>query len=457
MLFFLILPAGIYAQQTGGSSNHLKYLLDLNVFQTPLEKQLFADIASNKNVDYLSLYLSTPGSASFFRNAKQKIDAYLSVSDLLRQEEFNSRRLKKVYSEIHNSFLSKYVDNPTFGELFETGNYNCATATALYSLLLEKASISYNIRETPQHVYLVAAPETHNIVFETTAPGARVMELNEKAKNQYLEYLYSNKMISREEWNTADKNELFKKYFFNDALISKTELAGILYYNAAVNAMEKEHMKEAYVNFEKAYFLYPCQKIRYFVMISLASLLVEDKMKDDPEAYPYYLRFNDISNRDVSKSIFGNYFESIGKKLLFKNSDPAKYWTVYTTLISHVTDSSLKKDLQYVHYYDVAHYYSIKSKYDSALRYLDSVYAYNRNDLLIQELITNTLFDMMRGITNEKSAFDTLNTIFQRYPFVDKQSKLGEYYMYCLSRVAGLSFDKENKKKETSTSRSFMR
>jgi hypothetical protein len=446
----LILSATFFCSRSQPTSDALdksEYLFDLNVFKTSQEKQLFSEIASGKNIDYLNLFiLSDPSSNPVTETPKDKIETFFSSSDALHQQDFNAKRLKKVYSDIHNSFLNKYVDNPGFGELFSTGNYNCATATALYTLLLDKTSIAYNIRETPQHVYIVAAPETYNLIFETTAPGAKFLDLNEKSKNQFLEYLYNNKIISKGEWTSGDKNELFKKFFFNDSVINKRQLAGLLYYNAGVDAIGKENFNEGYKNFEKAYFLYPCQKIRYFVIISLASLLVEDKMKNDPDAYMYYLRFSDISDRDISKTMLGGYYDEIGQKLLFKSSDPQKYWQLYNRMIPHISDTTLRKDIQSAHYYNIAHYFSIKSKYDSSLLYLDSVYTYNKNDLLIQELITNNLLEVLRGITNEKKAYDSLNTIFKRYPFIDRQSRLGEYYFYCLSRVTVTAFQNDHKK-----------
>jgi len=185
-----------YSQDSTERQDQVQYLIDVNAFKSSSEKQLFSDIASGKNTDYLSLFaFSDPSTSSIVESVKQKMDNFQSASELLHQKDFTSKQVKKLYSEIHNSFLSKYIDNPGFGELFQNGNYNCATATALYTLLLDKTSIHYNIRETPQHVYIVAAPDTYNIIFETTAPGARFLDLNDKTKNQFLDYLYANKMI----------------------------------------------------------------------------------------------------------------------------------------------------------------------------------------------------------------------------------------------------------------------
>jgi len=229
-------------------------------------------------------------------------------------------------------------------------------------------------------------------------------------------------------------------------VIDKKQLAGILYYNAGVDASSKENFEEAYKDFEKAYFLYPSQKLRYFVMASLAGLVLEDKMKEDPAAYLYYLRFSEISNRDMARSLLKEYFETVCQKLLFKSSDPQKYQLTYKNIVSRVSDTAVKKDIRYIHYYNTAHYYDIKTKYDSSLLYLDSVFAYNKEDLLIQELITSNLLETVRSITDERKALNSLTEIFRRYPFVDRQGKLGEVYAYCLSQTASSAFQKDNKK-----------
>ena len=97
-------------------------------------------------------------------------------------------------------------------------------------MMLEETRLASGtpIREAPTHVYLVVSPGENDVVFETTAPGAPALELNEKTKSQYLEYLYSNKMISKDEWATKSHEELFRRHFYADEIVSPKELGSNL-------------------------------------------------------------------------------------------------------------------------------------------------------------------------------------------------------------------------------------
>ncbi|MFV0605748.1 MAG: hypothetical protein ACK5NK_07905 [Niabella sp.] len=114
---------------------------------------------------------------------------------------------------MHKAFLIKYIDNPRFSEIFITGNYNCATASALYAFILDKIGIAYQIRETPTHVYIVADPAGANVLFETTTPGMKSVQMNEKFQHEYLNYLQKNKIITEEEARNDKKSKVFEKYF----------------------------------------------------------------------------------------------------------------------------------------------------------------------------------------------------------------------------------------------------
>ena len=435
-----------YSQETDKEQKEL--VLNLNVFNSDEEKKLFANILNGKAVDYFQLMLLTDSdkSKASIDAYSNKVESFIQSKGWLEKKDLNSpKSIKKIYKDIHDAFFTQYVENPSFGQIFLNGNYNCATATALYAFLLDKLSIQYNIRETPQHVYIIAAPGTFDIVFETTAPGAMVYSYNDKMKNQYLEYLFNNKLISKEEWNNEDKNKLFEKYFYSDKLIKLHELAGLLYYNLGVTALQEQNYLKAYNNFEKSYFLYPQPKLKYFVSVCAGAMIYQSPMQDE-EKYPYYIRYTQIGNAETSKTLMLEYRQKISKKYLFQNTDRAKYFSIYHSVLAASKDSSLLKDLKYEHYHDMARYFSIKNSHDSSKVYIDSLYAFNPNDLLIQELITETVFKIVYNYSETKLAVAELKKFFAEYPFIKSNSRLQEYYMHMLAREVGMKYEKENHK-----------
>jgi hypothetical protein len=74
-----------------------------------------------------------------------------------------------------------------FSEIFTNGIYSCVTASTLYALIVDKLSVSYSIREVPNQVYIVAASEKSNMVFETTTPCSRAPQICDKVEQVHRE------------------------------------------------------------------------------------------------------------------------------------------------------------------------------------------------------------------------------------------------------------------------------
>jgi len=441
ILFFFYLPC--FGQELQDFSR-------LDIFSNRIEQQLFANLQSGQRIDYLSLFLVSDGNASrnnLLQEAQERIRGFTGSGDVnkLRQGA-NAKALKKLYKSIHDEFLSKYSENPSFGELFETGTYNCATASALYVLILDELSIKYSIRETPTHVYLVVSPGENDIVFETTTPGMATLVINEKTKEQYVEYLYSNKIISKEEWTTKDHEQLFREHFYPDKTVNSKELAGIIYYNRGVADMMKEKYKSAYANFEKAFYLYPHEKMRYFVSASIALYLVNAGDDDEERQADYYIRFAQIGNKELGSKMLLEHVDESAQKFLFKNPDPAKYRRIYQRMISGISDTAMIKGMKEVHYYHTAHFFEIKNQHDSSAIYLDSVYALNKSNLLVQELITSASANYLQSLAETEHAVDTVIWYFKKYPFLESNGRLKEFYVYCLTKEIARYYQKDKNK-----------
>lgn len=434
----LFLPLAIIAQDKPGD------ILQRPVFNNETEKKLFAEVVSTGSTDYCQLLINSTVAPAGFSLAKY--ESFIQSKDWFRnQRSFTGKELKKIYKDIHEAFFTKYTENPAFNEIFVNGNYNCVTASVLYALLLERLAVEYNIRETPTHVYIVAAPASHNVVFETTTPGITVYSLNEKAKTQYLEYLASNKIISREDLASGNKNELFDKHFYNDKPIAIRELAGLMYYNLGVAGLDAGDYRSAYRNFEKAYFLYPGTKLKYILGISVASILFNTDKISKEEKLPFLTRYLEIGSKENIKEVSAEFYQDASKQYLFQHPEPGKFREIYNTIVSAITDSAQLKDLRHDYYMDFAHYYSAKQASDTALIYLDSLYSLNKNNLNTQELIGLVLQDRVREIP-EKSAIDSLQYYFKKYPFAKSRNLLNEYLVYCLSRQVYNHYDSENVK-----------
>ena len=111
--------------------------------------------------------------------------------------------------------------------------------------------------------------------------------------------------------------------------------------------------------------------------------------EDEENKAEYLIRFSQVGNKDMGSKMIIEYVEDAAKKYLFTNPDPAKYRRIYQRMNTITADTALSRQIREVHYYHMAHYFDIKGKHDSTALYLDSLYALNKSNLLIHELITD--------------------------------------------------------------------
>ena len=423
-------------------------VLKLNIFSGDAEKKYFNEIAATGSTDLFQLML-VAGNANYSTTtstaAAERISTFIDQR-LQSGKQYSSKEIKKLYAEIHDAFFTKYVDNPAFAQIFSNGNYNCATASALYAVLLNKLNVEYSIREMPTHVFIVAAPSTYNVVYETTAPGAMIYQLNENVKKTYLEYLQKNKLIGQEELESGDRNALFEKYFYGNNAINLQQLCGLLYYNRGIEAVQQEDYVTAYKNFEKAYFLHPGLRMKYFVSTSLALNLYKATNLSEDEKITTLSRYMQVGDSAAAKEMIGDLFEKGSKKYLFQYPDMSRYVALYNSIVNVVKDSAFLRLARHDHYVDMAHYYSIKEELDSTRRYLDSLYNMNTSDLLVKEQITNTIYNVVRKLPQGKEQAAALKGYFKSYPFLATNNSLQDAYVFSLIMEIGSKYSTENEK-----------
>ena len=76
-----------------------------------------------------------------------------------------------LYYYTHRKLLKTYSEYPTIEETLVSGNYDCLTATAIYSILLNELSIEHAVVETNYHIYIIVNPDSEReLLIETTDP-----------------------------------------------------------------------------------------------------------------------------------------------------------------------------------------------------------------------------------------------------------------------------------------------
>jgi len=185
---------------------------------------------------------------------RAEIDAFV---DKMKRKQRRYKRetdyMEYVFYKVHNKFLKFYENYITFDEIFNSGNYDCVTGTALYAYIFDRLGYEVNIYESDYHVVLLIQLDNEKVLMEATDFMRGFVKGDEKVNERMAEY----RQVS--ENNTE---EYYQMNYKADRLINIKELAGLLYYNLAVKEYNEQNFVEALTFLEKAEYLYPSGRLK---------------------------------------------------------------------------------------------------------------------------------------------------------------------------------------------------
>jgi len=149
---------------------------------------------------------------------------------------------QSVFIYLHTHHLKTYSKHATtLLDIMRTQTFNCVSATILYNLLCADLGLETQAFETPTHVYTLFTQYDKRIMVEnTTSMGFNIIK-NLRNYSRYLARFYPE--------NQVLKIGLDRLYFHEQSKgrqINNTELLGLLAYNQAYLAREKNQFSKAY-------------------------------------------------------------------------------------------------------------------------------------------------------------------------------------------------------------------
>jgi len=427
--------------------------LDTTVFNSVFERKAFNSYADSSNPDPLKFFCAVSYKKGAYDNIRKSIDTIMN--DLLDEgiaKKPLKKKVKMIYKRVHEDMLKKYENNVIFNEILYSGEYNCVSATALYSEILDKTGIKYKILEQPDHVYIIVDPDNTSILMESTNPQKGVIIYDERFKKDYVKYLYSNKLIAKDEYINKSMDELFNEYMYSDAEIDKYELAGLHYYNRGSFFMEKEEFNDAAACYEKAYFLYPGSKtIAFLYYMALSNVLNNEAAGNDFHGKTLAKYVNINIHDDVVMQSSVDFFKSVLNTLIVERSAPEKGQRYYSEFISFISDSVNTQEFTFNYYFINGYYYLIKGEYEKSLNYADTAYHIHPDNMHIKGIIhddfSKIIFSMSQ--TNSNVYIDTLFYYFDKFPFLFDYNYLEQFfYSVCFFKTKEY-FDQKNEKEGT--------
>lgn len=184
------------------------------------------------------------------------------VAELRRKREryrSETRFLSFFFHKVHRKFLKRYRGHTTLHELLEQGNYDCVTGTALYALLLDALDIPYQVHEFPYHVYLtLTTSEGKTMMIESTDPRYGLVTNPDEQAQRAKHYGQVAAPASAEEYQYG---------FTIRERIGLTQLAGLSYFNEAVDYYNQRKFQRANTLLREASLLYDSPRMEAFVRL----------------------------------------------------------------------------------------------------------------------------------------------------------------------------------------------
>ncbi len=339
------------------------------------------------------------------------------------------KKLKKLFTNIHNNFLKIYDEKATMADMFNSGKYQCVTASLLYGYLLETLRIPYQIKEEPTHVYVVAYPQSHNILIETTDPAKGYFMPSEKEKANYVNGLIKEKYLDEPYVKKVGVEQAFNEFFYGKESISLTEAVGLTYYNQALEQIDLENYPAAYSAIYKANKLYPAKKHEYLKINTLGLMLTKMRF-DQLQEWEALVYFVNMEKSEDAKSYLKSKFQENVDRNLWKSSHPKYTDSVYNFIAPQLTDSVLKSEIEDHYLQERARSLYMGGKPIESTIFLEKAYHKNPENTLVKAMIKDNLLKNKLYQSGSLKNIDTLNLWIERYPYLAPDPDIHAAYLY---------------------------
>lgn len=437
LIIFLCFTRVLFSQNTTDS---LVLFSDLH-YHSAFEKKAINNFV-NHGTDTFQLFMAidenmTPS------EVKESYELYNQVFNELDAKKIASKKINKkiklAYSTVHSKFLKKYNTNEYYPMIFRLGNYNCVSASMIYSLVYDQLNIPYKVMASSDHVYLIANPGENSIVVETTNPTFEKAIFNGDYKRQYVYYLKNSKMISEDEYKNKSIDEIFEEKFNRVREAKFNNLPGFQYYNKGLTKIRNNKIEEGYKLCQKAYFFYPDQQVKALLHTALL-LQIERCSFNKVSDIDYLAQFARFENSEL-KIINGIFNNIIAKKLEY-NDNEAFCESLYNRLVSQLPES-MRKEISFSFNLQMSYRYQGKNKVE---KYVANALKIKGNHHDANIILSNHIQRKFSKINNPLILLDTINAIEKRLPLSEFEPKFKEYRLLAyLSAAEDAYFKKQSK------------
>lgn len=448
---FAVLVSAYISEASPSDTLHTLVKFEEIKYNSPFEKKVFEDYFQKSKENYLDLFLAISKEAdeeSFDLNKKKFILKTQEIKSEIEGKRKENKQIQTIYKMAHEAFLRKYELNNEFNDIFKSGQFNCVSASALYSLIFEELNIPFTIKETPTHVYIISYPETHRILVETTDPLQGYYVFDSRYKTNYVDKLKQNKIISNEEFSNNTIDHLFDKYYFSDGDIDLKKLVGIQYLNNGIFLFDEGKEEEAFRQFEKAYLFYPSEKA-IFLLYNTLLMILHNQDFSTLENVDYLARLSRFDDASMKNDIYA-HFNKITLDYLVNSYKPAYYAEVYEYLMKAITSEEIRKEISYVYHFESARLLYNKGKYKESVVSMKEAFQLKPENSDAQSLMISAVSSSLNSISDNSERIKQLEILSEEYPVLLENSmftnNLSQVYMIQFAQYFEIGNGKEGEK-----------
>jgi tetratricopeptide (TPR) repeat protein len=408
-----------------GSPNNSDSIVTLSElsYNSKLEETAFRNYFVNNRKNYIDLFLviHPEADAELCKRVSGKIgESIYTINNSADSKKGIEKKSQFIFKHVHNNYLKKYILDNRFHQIFDKGEYNCVSASALYAIIFDSLKIPYTIKETPTHVYLIAYPVSDAIRVETTDPVFGYYQYNEQFKTKYITSLKQNKLISEEEFSQQNIEDLFNKYYLSDTSITLSQLIALQYVNDALFKLEKQDYKGAYSQLEKAYLFYPSRRVCYTLLYTGMNILLSNEFINTSEVN-YFIklsRFLKLAEYEkvLPRSELINEFAKYTDKMILGNYRPELYDSVYNKMNAGISDTSLMNEISFIYSFHKGQALYMQMQITKSLPYLEKAFELRPNNLQAQTLLVGSIATKVDNIGSIETVLSEVNQFINKYP-----------------------------------------
>ncbi|MFA6261648.1 MAG: hypothetical protein WC760_09280 [Bacteroidia bacterium] len=408
-------------------------------YNSELERTI---LNSTDSVTWSMLDFMLAGESDLTENQMQRIrsdmDTFIKALSQEVEKMSFSFKIRHIFKRTHNQYLKKYDEQVTFYNIFQSGYYNCVTGTSLFAHVLNELKIPYQVKELPDHVYLIVDPDKFNIPLESTNPKTGFYKPSTSFMNKYIDMMLEYKLITYGELDSNGIETTFNKYYYSRTNINYRELVGLQYYNIglfnynlSLYTGTNQAIGNTIINAEKAFCFNNSERIRFLMFMAYSNNLFTTAYYADTNTIGTLIKLYCVSPVKSRTKLVRAEYNRMKEEVLLGRSDQRLFEYYYNRFaLSFKADSALTEWFKMDFLFESARNSLFQNDFESSLKYIfaaSSIDPNNREYIGVAELAITKKTALLPTPDQRITA---LNRITQTYKHLRENRTIKLLYSY---------------------------